>query len=197
MAAYLASVMGWPFIADDILLLCRGREGTVTAAPLYADLHFPPGTVELVPGLAGRVPTDRRGRDVSGVLVNADPEEQQEFRMGIQELWPEWRPASLPVRAVLFPTIVAGRMSSRVSLLSRDEAWLRLSAMVLPYLCDHWPSFVERDRSVLRGLLAQCPCWRLYVGRSLAGIERLVEEGMQGGDLGARSSYRLDSESAA
>jgi len=179
LAVYLAELGGCVFLADDKLLLKPDESGVVQAQPLYTDVHFPPKTLCLVPGLDERIVTSRRGRDIGGNLVAQDPEEEQEFRMTTAELWPARKAVPIPIRALLFPTLAANRAVSRVVPLSADRASQSLSSLVLPFFCDHWPSVLERDRNMLAKVLERCRCWRIYVGSDLAGLDELVQDAVQ------------------
>jgi hypothetical protein len=181
LALSLAERPKWTFLADDTILLRAGGDGQLWVQPLYIDLHFAPDTVALVPGLAGRVPTEFTGRDVSGHFLTEDPGKQGEFGTTAGELWPGWQPDPTPLRAVFFPMPAAGGAGCRVDRPSDDEAWQLLSSHTLPFLCDHWPAVVERDRRLLDALLHQCWCWRLAAGSDLAGLGGVLAQALRHG----------------
>jgi hypothetical protein len=174
LAASLAERAGWTFLADDTVLLRADAAERLWVQPLYIDLHFAPETVALVPGLADRVPTGFTGRDVSGHFVTDDPLKQGEFGTTASELWPEWLPVRAPLKAVFFPILAPGRARCRVAPLPDDAAWQLLACHGLPFLGDHWPVIVERDRALLEALLSRARCCRLWLGRDLTGLEELL-----------------------
>jgi len=176
LAACLAQTAAGCFLADDKLLLARDAHAMVHAHSLYMDLHFDQRTIELVPGLAERAVMTRRGQDITGNLRTRDEQEANEYRMAITELWPDWKPITAPMKAVVFPRLVPGRAVSRLAPLSPSRSWSLLAAHVLPFLGDHWPSIIERDRRVLRSLVSQCRCYRLYLGSDVAeAANRILE----------------------
>jgi hypothetical protein len=170
LALMCAEAHGWEVIADDKLLLVPGSDGRLRAHPLYMDVHFSAETSELIEALGRRMDVARKATDLSGGLVSSDPGDAQDYRVSLAEVCTGWRGEPVPLVAVVFPSLASGRISSRLAPLARRRAWDLLTAATLPFLCDHWPGIVERDRALLLGVLRQSRIGRLYVGSDRADV---------------------------
>jgi hypothetical protein len=155
---------GCTFVADDTALLSLDGHGVVHLLPLFADVHLTPSTLRLMPHLPVRTDESARGFDITGTLLAQDPVQAEKFRINAAAVSPGWHSVSTPVRAVVFPSVSKCTRSSVLSTVPPDLGWAKLTSGVQPFLTDHWPGTIERQRSVLRAVLGQCSFLSLALG---------------------------------
>ena len=142
---------GWPFLADDVLLLER-ESGDVTAWPLRRRFAVAPDTIAASPYL-----------QACAALGDAPLVEGKQAFVPHEVFEAGSRSRSAPA-VILFPELT-GSATSRAMRLTRGETMARLTAMS-PWTC-YDRTTAAAHLAVLGALATQAKAWSVRAGRDL------------------------------